>query len=290
MLDKLLSRLVNYEIRIRKAVNSHMHGSYKSIFKGTGLEFSDLRTYNFGDDLRLIDWNTSAKGHGIFIKLFKEEKEQQVFFMVDVSGSQNIGVLGSSKIDMAKDICGTLAISAMREASQVGLYCFSDQKELFIKPQNSMKHGYQLITKLFGLRPVSSKTNLQEAILFSLQILKKKSVIFLISDFIDANYEHNLRALARKHDLIIIHMYDNRETSLPRLGIIPVFDLETKSIIWANTSSTQFRHQIKNTFETNRLILEQICKENKANYLAIESTEDYVEKLIKLFKIRKVSR
>lgn len=288
MHDKLLSRLIKYEIKIRKAVNGHMHGSYKSIFKGSGLEFSDLRTYNFGDDLRLIDWNTSAKGHGIYVKLFKEEKEQQVFFMLDISGSQKIGVSGNSKIDLAKDICGTLAISAMREASKVGLYCFSDQKELFIKPQNSMKHGYQLITNLFGLEPVSTKTNLQNAILFSLQILKKKSVIFLISDFIDTNYEHNLRALARKHDLIVIHLYDQRETALPRLGIIPVHDLESRKVFWANTSSAQFRNQIKGTFETSKLLLEQICKENKANYLAIESSEDYVSKLIKLFKIRKV--
>ena len=289
MRDKLLSRLIRYEIQIRKAVNGHLHGNYKSIFKGSGLEFSDLRTYNFGDDLRLIDWNTSAKGHGIYVKLFKEEKEQQVFFMLDVSGSQNVGVIGNSKIDLAKDICGTLAISAIREASKVGLYCFSDKKELFLKPLNSMKHGYQLITKLFGLTPASSKTNLQEAILFSLQILKKKSVVFLISDFIDNNYEHNLRALARKHDLVVIHLYDSRETSLPRLGIIPVFELETKKIVWANTSSKLFRDQIKNTFETNKAILEQICKENKANYLPIESSEDYVSKLIKLFKIRKIS-
>lgn len=287
MKDKILSKLIKFEIKIRKAVNGHMHGNYKSIFKGSGLEFSDLRTYNFGDDLRLIDWNTSAKGHGIFIKLFKEEKEQNVFFMLDVSGSQNVGAVGNSKLDIAKEICGTLAVSAMREASQVGLYCFSDQKELFIKPQNSMKHGYQLITKLFGIEPVSSKTNLQDAILFSLERLKKKSVVFLISDFIDSNYEHNLRALARKHDLIVVHLYDSRETALPRLGIIPVFELETKRIVWANTSSNLFRNQIKNTFQANKEILEQICKENKANYISIESNEDFVTKLIKLFKIRK---
>lgn len=289
MQNQVLSRLIKYEIKIRKAVNGHMHGNYKSIFKGSGLEFSDLRTYNYGDDLRLIDWNTSAKGHGIFIKLFKEEKEQQVFFVLDVSTSQNVGLAGKSKIDLAKDICGTLAVSAMREASQVGLYSFSDRKELFLKPENSMKHGFQLITKLFSLIPASAKTNLQDAILFTLNILKKKSVVFLISDFIDNNYEHNLRALARKHDLIVIHLFDKRETQLPRLGIIPVYELETKRLSWANTSSSNFRKQIKATFEANKAKLEQICKENNANYLSIESEEDYVAKLIKLFKIRKKS-
>ena len=289
MREKILSKLIKFDIKIRKAVNGHMHGNYRSIFKGSGLEFSDLRTYNFGDDLRLIDWNTSAKGHGIYVKLFKEEKEQNVFFILDVSGSQNVGVPGAAKLDIAKEICGTLAVSAMREASQVGLYCFSDQKELFLKPQNSMKHGYQLITKLFNLQPVSSKTNLQEAILFSLERLKKKSVVFLISDFIDINYEHNLRALARKHDLIVLHLFDQRETTLPRLGIIPVYELESKKIVWANTSSEMFRNQIKNTFYDNRAILEQVCKENRANYLAIDTNEDFVEKLVKLFKLRKKS-
>ncbi len=287
MREKILSKLIKYEIKIRKAVNGHMHGNFKSIFKGSGLEFSDLRTYNFGDDLRLIDWNTSAKGHGIFIKLFKEEKEQNVFFLLDVSGSQNIGLAGNAKLDQAKEICGTLAVSAMREASQVGLYCFSDQKELFLKPQNSMKHGYQLITKLFALEPISQQTNLQSAILFSLEILKKKSVVFLISDFIDQNYEHNLRALARKHDLIVVHLFDNYETALPRLGIIPVQEQESKKIEWVNTSSNSFRSQLKLTYETNKIMLEQICKENKANYISINSTEDFVGKLIKLFKIRK---
>jgi uncharacterized protein (DUF58 family) len=287
MREKILSKLIKFDIKIRKAVNGHMHGNYRSIFKGSGLEFSDLRTYNFGDDLRLIDWNTSAKGHGIYVKLFKEEKEQNVFFILDVSSSQNVGVTGISKLDIAKEICGTLAVSAMREASQVGLYCFSDQKELFLKPQNSLKHGYQLITKLFNLKPVSSKTNLQEAILFSLERLKKKSVVFLISDFIDVNYKHNLRALARKHDLIVLHLFDQRETTLPRLGIIPVYELETKQIVWANTSSELFRSQIKNTFFDNKVVLEQICKENRANYLAIDTNEDFVEKLVKLFKIRK---
>lgn len=287
MKDNILSRLIKYEIKIRKAVNGHMHGNYKSIFKGSGLEFSDLRTYNYGDDLRLIDWNTSAKGHGIFVKLFKEEKEQQVFFVLDVSSSQNVGLAGKSKLSQAKEICGTLAVSAMREASQVGLYCFSDRKELFLKPSNSMKHGFQLVTRLFGLEPVSTTTNIQDAILFTLQILKKKSVVFLISDFIDNNYEHNIRALARRHDLVVVHLYDNRETTLPRLGIIPVLELESKKLVWANTSFSLFRSQVIHTFMDSQKKLIQICKENKANYLAIESSEDYVPKLIKLFKIRK---
>jgi uncharacterized protein (DUF58 family) len=284
--DKLLTRLIKYEIRIRKAVNGHIHGSFKSIFKGSGLEFSDLRTYNYGDDQRLIDWNSSSKGHGLYVKLFREEKEQQVFFMLDVSASQFVGIDGISKIDLGKDVCGTLAISAIRESSRVGLFCFTDEKELFVKPQSSQKHGYQLITKLFELKPVSVRTNLAKAVLFGLQVLKKKSVVFVISDFIDVDYEHNLKALCKKHDVVLIHLYDKHETELPRLGIIPVINAENNKIMWINTSSPAFRAQMKNSFEEIQNKLVRICKETKANYLSIESSEDYVNKLIKLFKVR----
>lgn len=272
---------------IRKAVNGNLGGKFKSIFKGAGLEFSDLRSYTFGDDQRLIDWNASSKGHGIFVKLFREDKEQQIFFMVDVSGSQQVGSMGASKIDLARELCGTLAISAIKEASKVGLYCFSDKKELFLPPQSSDKHGYKLITKLYDLEPKSKMTGLSEALLFGLNILKKKSIVILISDFLDQNYAHNLRALARKHDLIVLHLYHNREVNLPRMGIIPVFDLESGQMLWTNTSSAQFRNQVKGNFKQNKDLLEKICKENNANYLTIEPQQDYVELLIKLFKTRK---
>lgn len=285
-MQEFLAKLVKYEIRIRKAVNAQLQGNFRSVFKGSGLEFSDLRLYQYGDDIRLIDWNTSAKGHGTFVKIFKEEKEQTVFFMVDVSASQQVGNAERSKLDTTKEICGVLALSAIKEASHVGLYCFSDQKEKYIKPSNSMKHGYQIILELFRLKPVSLKTNLTKAILFALNVLKRRSLIILISDFIDTGYEHHIKALARKHDLVVIHLYDQRETNLPPLGIVPVFDTESRRTIWMNTSSGRFRKFFQNIFNTNRQTLEQLCREYKANYLAIDSTEDYVPKLIRLFKVR----
>jgi uncharacterized protein (DUF58 family) len=287
MHGKILSKLIRYEIMIRKAVNGHLDGKFKSIFKGAGLEFSDLRTYTYGDDLRMIDWNASSKGHGMFVKLFREEKEQQVFFLLDVSGSQKVGRNSFAKIDLAREICGTIAISAINEASKVGLYCFSDKKELFMAPLASKKHGYQLISKLFDLKPLSYNTNIGQALLFALQILKKRSVVILISDFLDQNYAHNLSALARKHDLIVLHMYDAREVKLPRLGIIPMYNLESNKMLWVNTSSAAFRSQMKDNFTKNKEIIEKICKENRANYLAIRPDDNYVEKLIKLFKERK---
>jgi uncharacterized protein (DUF58 family) len=285
-IQQFLSKLYKYEIRIRKAVNAQMHGNFRSVFKGSGLEFSDLRLYQYGDDIRLIDWNTSAKGHGTFVKIFREEKEQTVFFMVDVSASQQVGSSTRSKLDTTKEICGVLALSAIKEASHVGMFCFSDQKEKYIKPANSIKHGYQIILELFRLKPKSLKTDLAKSIAFALNSLKRRSLIILISDFIDVNYEYHLKAMARKHDLVVIHLYDQRETNLPKLGIVPVFDTESRRTVWMNTSSSRFRQFFQNIFYTNQQTLEQLCREHKANYIAIDTNEDYVPKLIRLFKVR----
>jgi uncharacterized protein (DUF58 family) len=285
-MQDLIAQLHKYEIRIRKAVNGQMHGNFRSVFKGSGLEFTDVRLYQYGDDVRLVDWNTSAKGHGTFVKLFREEKEQSVFFVVDVSASQQVGTSVRSKIDATKEIAGVLALSAIKEASHVGMYCFSDKKEKYIKPTNSLKHGYQLILELFRLRPESVRTNLAGAILFTLNVLRRRSVVILLSDFIDTGYEQALKALARKHDLVVIHLYDQREVNLPRLGIIPVLDKETRRTLWLNTSSKRFRSQMQQIFTDNQRRLEQLCKQYKANYLAVDSQEDYVPKLVRLFRVR----
>jgi uncharacterized protein (DUF58 family) len=287
MVQDIIAKLNKYEIKIRKAVNAEMRGNFRSVFKGSGLEFSDLRTYQYGDDVRTIDWITTAKGHGAYVKIFKEEKEQTVFFMLDVSSSQEVGNTGRLKLDTAKEICGVLALSAIKEASHVGLYCFSDQKELYFKAANGMKHGYELILNLFKLKPKSHQTDIPSALGFALNMLKRKSVIILISDFLNENYEHNLKALARKHDLVVIHIYDQREVELPSLGIIPILDKETKRTVWLNTSSKNFKKEMKEVFNENKEKLEKLCKQHNANYLAIDSREDYVPKLIQLFRVRK---
>lgn len=286
-MDEFLARLRNFDIRIRKAVNSQMRGSFRSIFKGTGLEFSDLRTYQYGDDVRAIDWNVSSKGHGTFVKVFREEKDQTVFFVVDVSASQQVGPRHRDKLAATKEICGVLALSAIREANHVGMYCFSDQKERYIKPANGMKTGYQLILSLFKLQPESARTNIAGALLFTLNCLKRRSVVVLLSDFIDRNYEHNLKALAKKHDLVVIHLYDQREVNLPRLGIVPVHDTESGRTVWVNTSSASFRNGLSDTFQQNQVRLEQLCRQFNANYLALDSQEDFVPKLIDLFRVRR---
>jgi uncharacterized protein (DUF58 family) len=285
-MKEILAKLRKYEIRIRKAVNAQMRGDFHSVFKGSGLEFSDVRAYQYGDDVRSIDWNVSAKGNGTFVKIFKEEKEQTIFFMVDVSASQEIGKRTRRKLDVSKEICGVLALSAVKEDSHAGLYCFSDQKEKYIRPGKGIKQGYEIVLNLFNLQPASVKTDLAKAIRFALIMLKRKSVVILISDFISEDYEHNLKALARKHDLVVIHLYDKRETNLPSLGIIPLYDQESRKTIWLNTSSKAFKREMNGIFHDNQVCLEQLCKQYKASYLAVNTEEDFVPKLVKLFRVR----
>lgn len=282
----LLKKLRKYEIQIRKAINSQMQGDFHSIFKGSGLEFDDVRSYQYGDDIRTIDWNVSAKGHGTFVKTFKEEKEQTVFFILDVSGSQEIGGLGKQKLDIGKEICGVLSLSAAKEGSKVGLICFSDQKEKFIKPRKGPQLAYEIVHTLVNLKPKSQKTDLSKAILFTLNTIKRRSVIVFISDFIDEGYHHNLKGLAKKHDLVMIRITDKRETKLPKLGIIPIYEKESKETIWVNTSFGNFRSRIKKNYAENEEYLTKFAKRHQINFVTIDTEEDYVPKLLKLFKIR----
>lgn len=283
---ELLKKLRQYEIRIRKAINSQMQGDFHSIFKGTGLEFDDVRPYQYGDDIRTIDWNVSAKGHGTFVKTFREEKEQTIYFILDVSASQTIGSPGRTKVDIGKEVLGVLALSGAKESSQIGLICYSDQREKFLKPKKGMGQAYEIISSVIKLEPKSRKTNLSNAITFALNSIKRRSVIILISDFIDEGFEHNLKSLARKHDLVMIRISDKRETELPKLGIIPVLDKESNKTIWVNTSFGNFRQQITEHHQEREVGLDQFCRKHQINFLSISTDEDYVPKLLRLFKIR----
>jgi len=286
----LLKKLRKYEIQIRKAINSQMQGDFHSVFKGSGLEFDDVRPYQYGDDIRTIDWNVSAKGHGTFVKTFREEKEQTVFFVLDVSASEDIGNPGSTKADIGKEICGVLALSASKESGHVGLICFSDVKEKYIKPVKGHLQAYEIINALIKLNPQSLKTNLAKAIAFALNAIKRRSVVILISDFIDDDgYFHNLKALARRHDLVIIHISDKRETRLPKLGIIPIIDKESRRTLWVNTSFGNFREKISDRLNTRKTELEKFSRKHQINFISLDTDEDYVPKLLRLFKFRNKS-
>lgn len=266
-----------------------MQGDFHSIFKGSGLEFDDVRPYQYGDDIRTIDWNVSAKGHGTFVKTFRETKEQTIYFILDVSASQLIGNSGRTKVDIGKEICGVLALSGAKESSQIGLICFSDEREKFLKPKKGMAQAYEIISSITKLRPKSLKTNLSKAISFALNSIKRRSVIIMISDFIDEGYEHNLKSLARRHDLVIVRVSDKRETELPKLGIIPVLDKESLKTLWVNSSFGSFRNNLAEHHQARENELVVFCRKHQVNYISISTDEDYVPKLLRLFKVRNKS-
>ena len=285
-MKEILKKVRKYEIEIRKYLNNSNQGDYNSIFKGSGIDFDDLRPYQYGDDHRSINWNISAKEDKIYTNTYKEDKEQSVFFLVDVSQSQHIGK-EENKINISKEITSVLTISALNTNSQVGILCFSDQKELFIQSKKGASHGYRIIKNLYELNQKSKKTNISSMIKFFMNTVKKKSLVILISDFIDKDYDKNMRALAKKHDVVCLHIYDDYETNIPNLGIIELEEKENNFRKWVNTSSSSFRKLSNNLFISKP---EELKKEMNAigiNYLKINSKENYVKNLIKLFKYRK---
>jgi len=286
---EILKKLRKYEIQIRKALNTQMQGDYRSIFKGSGLEYEDVRAYQYGDDVRSIVWNVSAKGHGSLVKTFKEDKEQVLFFMLDVSASEEIGTPGMQKLDIGKEVCGVLALAASKESSQTGVMCFSDERELYVKPTKGEKKAYQIISRLYDLKPKSRKTNINEALIFAMRTLKRRAVIIIISDFIDDNYHDNLKAMAKRHDLIVLQITDKRETLLPNLGMVPILDKENNKTVWVNTSSASFQSKLMNTYVTKNAELQTFCKKHQINFLSVDTNEDYIPQLIRMFKIRNQS-
>lgn len=285
-MKEILKKVRKYEIEIRKYLNNSNQGDYNSIFKGSGIDFDDLRPYQYGDDHRSINWNISAKEDKIYTNTYKEDKEQSVFFLIDVSQSQHIGK-EENKINISKEITSVLTISALNTNSQVGVLCFSDQKELFIQSKKGPSHGYRIIKNLYEMNQKSTKTNISLMIKFFMNTVKKKSLVILISDFIDENYNKNLGALAKKHDVVCLHIYDDYETNIPNLGIIELEEKENNFRKWVNTSSEKFKNLSKNLFITKPEELKKDMNSKGINYLKINSKKNYIKNLIKLFKYRK---
>jgi uncharacterized protein (DUF58 family) len=285
-MNQLIKKLRKYEILLRKVANSHLQGDHQSIFKGAGLEFDDLRPYQYGDDVRTIEWKVSAKGHGTFVKTFKEDKDQSVYFLLDVSGSQDIGSKERKKIDLGKEIAGVLTLASIHDGSQVGLISYSDQKEKIVLPGKGTRQAVKVIRGIFSQDKKSKKTDLDGMFTFSLNLIKKRAIIFVISDFIDEGYERSLKAMAFKHDLVVLQITDPIEAALPSLGIIPVFDKEEDQTTWVNTAFGGFSKKIASSFVSERNHLKDFCKKNQINYLQIATDQDIVLPLMELFKSR----
>jgi len=283
---EILKKVRKYEIEIRKFLNNSNQGDYRSIFKGSGIDFDDLRPYQYGDDHRSINWNITAKEDKIYTNTYKEDKEQSVFFLVDVSKSQEIGK-DENKINTSKEIASVLTLSALNTNSQVGLLCFSDQKELFIQSKKGISHGYRIIKNIYELKQKSNNTSISSMIRFFMKSIRKKSLVIIISDFIDENYQKSLKSLSNSHDVICLHIYDDYETKIPALGIIEVEEKENNYKKWVNTSGKTFKEKTRDLFINSSIEMKKNMNSLGINYSRINSRENYIKNLIKLFKYRK---
>ena len=282
----IIKKIRRIEISTNRLVTNIFAGEYESAFKGRGMEFDEVREYQHGDEVRTIDWNVTAKMGHPFVKKFVEERELIMILLVDVSGSTEFGTYQQKKSDIIAEISALLAFAAIKNNDKVGLICFTDQVELFIPPRKGKKHVLRLIRDILYCEPKRVTTDLGEALSFLERIQKRKSVVFLISDFRDNNYEKPLKRINPRHDLVAISVADRRETEFPDVGLIELEDTETGEIILFDSSSTKTRRhfQKKNLDEINKR--KKIFLENKIDNIEIYTDQPYTQSLIHFFQYR----
>ena len=283
---ELFRKIRQIEIRTKGLVRNIFGGEYHSAFKGTGMEFAEVRPYQFGDDIRNIDWNVSARYDETFIKVFEEEREQTVMLAVDISGSEDFASVGQYKREMAAEICAVVAFSAIQNNDKVGLLLFSDQVELFVPPKKGKKHVLRLIRDLFAHQKKSNGTNIKVALDHLVRVLHRRSIVMMLSDFMDSNYETSLRAIARRHDTIAVHMVDPVEMDLPDVGLLEVTDAETGHQILVDTGSEDVRNlYVSQAIERERNV-EMMFRRLRIDRVPIHTDEGYVDPLIRFFRRR----
>jgi uncharacterized protein (DUF58 family) len=282
----IIKKIRRIEISTNRLVTNIFAGEYESAFKGRGMEFDEVREYQHGDEVRTIDWNVTAKMGHPFVKKFVEERELIMILLVDVSGSTEFGTYQQKKSDIIAEISALLAFAAIRNNDKVGLICFTDQVELFIPPRKGKKHVLRLIRDILYCEPKRVTTDLGEALSFLERIQKRKSVVFLISDFRDDNYEKPLKRINPRHDLVAISVADRRETEFPDIGLIELEDTETGEIILFDSSSTKTRRhfQEKNLDEINKR--KKNFLKNKIDNIEINTDQPYTQSLIHFFQYR----
>lgn len=247
MIDpQLLAQIKQLEIKTKRVINAPFMGNYTSVFKGQGMQFSEIRPYHIGDDVRRIDWNITAKRQSPYVKVFDEERELTAIIMLDISGSQSFGSQAQSKRALASEIAALLGFSANQHNDNVGLCLFTDQIERFVPAQKGRNHMLAILGDIMSFQPDHSGTDINQALSYVLSVQRRAATIFLISDFQDPGYEANLRIAAKRHDVVPIVITDPLETALPRVGIVQFKDPETGDRIWINTNRLDVRHRYKN--------------------------------------------
>ncbi|MCH8011017.1 MAG: DUF58 domain-containing protein [Candidatus Marinimicrobia bacterium] len=287
MLPKeILKKVRQIEIRTRHLVNDIFGGEYHSVFKGRGMTFSEVREYQFGDDIRLIDWNVTARYNSPYVKVFEEERELTVFIVFDASRSGHFGTVTQFKAELAAEIGAVLGFSAIKNNDKVGLLIFTDEVETFVPPKKGSVHVLRVIRELLYHKPKSRGTNLEKALNFLLRVATRRSVVFIISDFLDIAIEQKLKVANRKHDLIGIQIYDPQEINLKDVGLVKVHDAETEETFWLDTTRPTFRKEYQMAVKDRMNSFYQQAKQIKFDIIPVEVGTDYVKPLMKYFRQR----
>lgn len=283
---ELLKKVRKIEIKTRRLSDHIFGGEYHSTFKGRGMTFSEVRQYQYGDDVRSIDWNVTARYNEPFVKVFEEERELTMMLLVDVSGSEFFGTVEQFKREVLTEISATLAFSALQNNDKVGLILFSDEVELFIPPKKGKSHVLRIIRELLEFEPSSHRTDLSEALKFLSNVMKKKAIAFVLSDFMTEDYEQTLRITGKKHDLTGIRVFDPMESEIPNLGLVRMLDAETGRMRLVNTHSKKLRMDYGEAYKNQVAYFHDTFKRAGCGTLDCRVDESYVKKLLGFFKQR----
>ncbi len=283
---ELLKKVRKIEIKTRRLSDHMFGGEYHSTFKGRGMTFSEVRQYQFGDDVRSIDWNVTARYHEPYIKVFEEERELTLMLIVDISGSEFFGTDSQFKNEIVTEIAATLAFSALQNNDKIGLILFSDEIELFIPPKKGKSHVLRIIRELIEYKPNSKRTDVAMAFKYFSNVIKKKAIVFVLSDFITSPYRDTLRIVSKKHDVTGIRVYDKNEEQMPNLGVVQMQDQETGEYILVNTTSKRVRNNFKAHYLERTDYFRESFKKSGAGVLSCRVDESYVKKLLGYFKQR----
>lgn len=283
---ELLKKVRKIEIKTRGLSKHLFSGEYHSAFKGRGMSFSEVRSYQYGDDVRNIDWNVTARTGDPFVKIFEEERELTVMLLVDVSASGFFGTVNQFKKDTATEMAAVLSFSAIQNNDKVGVIFFSDKVEKFIPPKKGKSHILRIIRDLIEIKPTSKGTDIGVALKYFNNVIKKRSTSFILSDFMTQGYEDALRIAARRHDLTGIQIYDPTEKQLPNVGLIRAADAETGEEGWIDTSFAQVRERYANWFTENERYFKHNFNRSGADTISISNNESYVNALLRFFKQR----
>lgn len=283
---EILKKVRLIEIKTRGMVNQIFSGEYHSVFKGRGIEFSEVREYQYGDDIRSIDWNVSARFNHPFVKIFEEERELTVMLLVDFSGSGNFGTSRQLKSEIAAEICAVLAFSAIKNNDKVGLVLFTDRIETFVPPKKGRAHILRIIRELLSFQPQGTGTNIRQALEYFNHVNKKRTIAFIISDFIDDGYDRILRIIARRHDVIGVELADPREEQLSNSGIIKFRDAETGKDRWIDTGDPAVRREFAWYWKTLRAERRTMFLRSKVDAIHIRVDRPYVKPIVDFFKMR----